>query len=120
MLEERLELSWGRPRWILNPVRLPISPLQQKEAVTAEYENAVGAIIEVIQVLAERSSAAGTPKRYGAEEDRTPDLYNAIVALSQLSYGPVISLQNITQYITQVLACQFIKPHIFAAEAYFY
>ena len=25
----------------------------------------------------------------GAEGDRTPDLYNAIVALSQLSYGPV-------------------------------
>ena len=24
----------------------------------------------------------------GAKEDRTPDLYNAIVALSQLSYGP--------------------------------
>lgn len=24
----------------------------------------------------------------GAEGDRTPDLYNAIVALSQLSYGP--------------------------------
>ena len=24
----------------------------------------------------------------GAREDRTPDLYNAIVALSQLSYGP--------------------------------
>ena len=26
----------------------------------------------------------------GAKEDRTPDLYNAIVALSQLSYGPEI------------------------------
>jgi hypothetical protein len=26
----------------------------------------------------------------GAEGDRTPDLYNAIVALSQLSYGPEI------------------------------
>ena len=26
----------------------------------------------------------------GAEGDRTPDLYNAIVALSQLSYGPDI------------------------------
>ncbi len=25
----------------------------------------------------------------GAKEDRTPDLYNAIVALSQLSYGPM-------------------------------
>ena len=24
----------------------------------------------------------------GAEGNRTPDLYNAIVALSQLSYGP--------------------------------
>ncbi len=27
----------------------------------------------------------------GAKEDRTPDLYNAIVALSQLSYGPTSS-----------------------------
>jgi len=27
----------------------------------------------------------------GAKEDRTPDLYNAIVALSQLSYGPTCS-----------------------------
>ena len=26
----------------------------------------------------------------GAKEDRTPDLYNAIVALSQLSYGPTV------------------------------
>ena len=26
----------------------------------------------------------------GAEGNRTPDLYNAIVALSQLSYGPII------------------------------
>ncbi len=29
------------------------------------------------------------PGNGGAEGDRTPDLYNAIVALSQLSYGPV-------------------------------
>ena len=27
----------------------------------------------------------------GAEGDRTPDLMNAIHALSQLSYGPVLS-----------------------------
>ncbi len=27
----------------------------------------------------------------GAKRDRTADLYNAIVALSQLSYGPVVS-----------------------------
>ena len=26
----------------------------------------------------------------GAEGSRTPDLYNAIVALSQLSYGPIV------------------------------
>ena len=26
----------------------------------------------------------------GAEGSRTPDLYNAIVALSQLSYGPIL------------------------------
>lgn len=28
----------------------------------------------------------------GADQDRTDDLYNAIVALSQLSYGPIIIL----------------------------
>ena len=32
----------------------------------------------------------------GAKEDRTPDLYNAIVALSQLSYGPTILLLPFT------------------------
>jgi hypothetical protein len=31
----------------------------------------------------------------GAEGDRTPDLMNAIHALSQLSYGPVIFGQRI-------------------------
>ena len=30
-------------------------------------------------------------KNGGAEGNRTPDLYNAIVALSQLSYGPILS-----------------------------
>ena len=29
-------------------------------------------------------------KNGGADEDRTRDLYNAIVALSQLSYGPIL------------------------------
>ena len=27
----------------------------------------------------------------GASRDRTGDLYNAIVALSQLSYGPIVN-----------------------------
>ena len=30
-------------------------------------------------------------KNGGAEGNRTPDLYNAIVALSQLSYGPIVT-----------------------------
>ena len=30
----------------------------------------------------------------GAEGDRTPDLMNAIHALSQLSYGPVVSVRR--------------------------
>ena len=29
----------------------------------------------------------------GPKRDRTADLYNAIVALSQLSYGPVMALE---------------------------
>lgn len=29
-------------------------------------------------------------KNGGAEEDRTPDLYTASVALSRLSYGPIV------------------------------
>ncbi len=32
----------------------------------------------------------------GAKGDRTPDLYAASVALSQLSYGPTISVSIIT------------------------
>ena len=36
----------------------------------------------------------------GAKEDRTPDLYNAIVALSQLSYGPLAA-----KYKRQKLVC---------------
>ena len=31
-------------------------------------------------------------KNGGASRDRTADLYNAIVALSQLSYGPTVPL----------------------------
>lgn len=31
----------------------------------------------------------------GASEDRTHDLYNAIVALSQLSYGPLSNLSQL-------------------------
>ena len=33
----------------------------------------------------------------GAEGDRTPDLMNAIHALSQLSYGPVIGFGQLGQ-----------------------
>ena len=42
-------------------------------------------------VRARMPRSGGHPKRQkngGAEGNRTPDLYNAIVALSQLSYGP--------------------------------
>jgi hypothetical protein len=36
-----------------------------------------------------RASITGICKIGGAEGDRTPDLMNAIHALSQLSYGPI-------------------------------
>ena len=43
-----------------------------------------------IWVLPKRTKPFGYPKGFGggAGRDRTDDLYNAIVALSQLSYGP--------------------------------
>ena len=78
MLEERLELSWGRPRWILNPARLPISPLQQKVAGAAECEKAVGAIVEVIQVLVR---ARQRPVRQKDMEPRRIELLTSTMPL---------------------------------------
>jgi hypothetical protein len=63
MLEEGLEPSRGCPHRILNPARLPVPPPEP-----------------VVGVL--------RPGQHGAEGSRTPDLLNAIQALSQLSYGP--------------------------------
>ena len=65
MLEGGLEPPRGFPHRILNPARLPIPP---PEPV---------------------SLSPGDATRNGAEGSRTPDLLNAIQALSQLSYGPV-------------------------------
>ncbi len=65
MLEEGIEPSWPCDRWILNPVRLPISPLQQ------------------IYLMMSNNYLFG-----GAKEDRTPDLLHAMQALSRLSYSP--------------------------------
>jgi hypothetical protein len=66
MLEEGLEPSRGCPHRILNPARLPIPPPEP------------GA-----------RSGRHVPANSGAEGNRTPDLLNAIQALSQLSYGPI-------------------------------
>jgi hypothetical protein len=66
MLEEGLEPSRGCPHRILNPARLPIPPPEP------------GAW-----------SGLHVPANSGAEGNRTPDLLNAIQALSQLSYGPI-------------------------------
>ncbi len=60
MLGEGLEPSRGCPHRILNPARLPIPP-SEPAVIRAD----------------------------GAEGSRTPDLLNAIQALSQLSYSPV-------------------------------
>ncbi len=54
------------PHRVLNPARLPIPPPEQDRWVVRPYVR--------------RTS--------GAEGNRTPDLLNAIQALSQLSYGP--------------------------------
>ena len=65
MLEEGLEPSRGCPHRILNPARLPFPP---PEPVAWVFQD---------------------PTNNGAEGSRTPDLLNAIQALSQLSYGPI-------------------------------
>ncbi len=52
------------PHRVLNPARLPIPPPER-------------CLI-----------SSGSARSYGAEGNRTPDLLNAIQALSQLSYGP--------------------------------
>lgn len=42
----------------------------------------------------------GFKKNGGAKEDRTPDLYSATVALSQLSYGPTFRCLTIRKKLT--------------------
>ena len=64
MLEEGLEPSRGYPHRILNPARLPVPPPEHYPVLSRP------------------------PSHSGAEGSRTPDLLNAIQALSQLSYGP--------------------------------
>jgi hypothetical protein len=46
------------------------------------------AVIPVANLQAPRESATYDPLISGGEGDRTPDLVNAIHALSQLSYAP--------------------------------
>lgn len=41
--------------------------------------------------LEKRDGDSNGRKGGGASRDRTGDLYNAIVALSQLSYGPTVA-----------------------------
>ncbi len=66
MLGEGLEPSRGCPHRILNPARLPIPPPEPCACPRTDHD----------------------PANDGAEGNRTPDLLNAIQALSQLSYGP--------------------------------
>ena len=66
MLEEGFEPSRGFPHRILNPARLPIPPPEHADTVEPDQPS----------------------DDDGAEGNRTPDLLNAIQALSQLSYGP--------------------------------
>ena len=62
---EGIEPSWGCPRWILNPVRLPISPPRLEFLVISG----------------------------GAKGDRTPDLLHAMQALSQTELWPPKNLR---------------------------
>ena len=45
-------------------------------------------VVSVIKLEKEKPSDFSEGYLGGAKRDRTADLYNAIVALSQLSYGP--------------------------------
>ncbi len=47
----------------------------------------------------------------GARRDRTADLYNAIVALSQLSYGPVM----VRSLIDYSIVCQYLSLRSFGS-----
>ena len=55
-----------------------------------ETKNAVLSLWFAVQLMQFRRIVFGGYHQQigGAEGNRTPDLYNAIVALSQLSYGP--------------------------------
>ena len=73
----RLELPRHFCHSDLNAARLPIPPRPQ-----------------FVQRADRQPEVRCQTRDGGAKEDRTPDLYNAIVALSQLSYGPTfISVQ---------------------------
>ena len=76
MLGEGLEPSRDCSHRILNPARLPIPPSE---------------------LIPRRRRAGETVSsrrhRHGAEGSRTPDLLNAIQALSQLSYSPTLKAE---------------------------
>tara|TARA_B110000263_G_scaffold159896_1_gene139015 strand:- start:27 stop:224 length:198 start_codon:yes stop_codon:yes gene_type:complete len=50
----------------------------------------------------------------GAEEARTPDLFNAIEALSQLSYSPIAKYNN--SYLYRMQLNMFFKDNNYLKE----
>ncbi len=84
-------------RVIIDPegtIRLELrTPFAYLRHVTERVQNSGGGTVEGKQSA---SNSAGTCSDYvqsgGPEGIRTPDLYSAIVALSQLSYRPVVIL----------------------------
>src|SRR5512135_2894838 len=103
-----LEPAWGRPQGGLSPLRLPVSPPGPRAGNgTRTRDPNLGKVV-LYQLSYSRAArnlsrpplrhhpaAARNPCRRsiptnGGEGDRTPDLVNAIHALSQLSYAPVI------------------------------
>jgi integrase len=71
---------------ILKRVKRPLNPSRLKELRLSCVR-----VTDKSSSL-EKTKPPGFPEDFdgGAEGNRTPDLYNAIVALSQLSYGPII------------------------------
>jgi hypothetical protein len=59
----------------------------------------------------------GTGKSGGARRDRTADLYNAIVALSQLSYGPLRRAQSREERSVRSTVKRRGVPHREAAQS---
>jgi hypothetical protein len=54
----------------------------------------------------------------GAERNRTADLYNAIVALSQLSYSPALPTISVSLFVFAIIVDDFCKVRVIVIQAH--